>query len=506
MSLDRLIRAHDDLRRLAVRDAVSRPFAAARLITGLLIIAHAELRLAGTREQVADAARRYTEARPRLLDRVLLRVSGLPYYSTSTETLAQLCTDTPHSVRERLRVYSGSFSDDVRRLLESLEFDDMVGWLAARDANLLRHTIVLVLHALPLLDENAALDALWGRYAEAAFGQASREAAEVVARILPHPRITEPVALWDPLGQSGELLVAMARAISPAASVKARVTSEIQFALASARLFLADLQAEIGLDPVPPRVEGGGYIVCAPSWGRRRDLPEDLGWEDFRARLKQSVGTPLPDMPPDVAAAPVVEGLALMGANRGACYRAAFLLPTSWTHAGNRLASLREWLARTGWLDMVVQLPSGAVRRSPQFAHVWLFDTHRDRRQPIRLVDCRDCRVKEGRRSTIDVDGVARHVSTLTPGRVHEVTTQQFSEGIRFASIFAPPPEDTRDELESALKSMAEATSAALGARLGEATLHRVQIAHRQLGKALRAHQIALDATSVSGPRGAEDD
>lgn len=472
MSLDRLIRAHDDLREVAVLDAIGCPFAAARLISGLIVIAHAERRLAPTRSKIVDAAHRYRDATPGLLDRVLQNVAGLPYYTRSTETLSDMAGEGPKQFVARLKSYADSFSEGVRAVLGRLQLDEVLdAW--ARSARWRPSETLAAVLDLADADADAAMGAVWDAYAEVTYGGATPPVAALIARLVIHDEIGPTRGVHDSNCENGALLTAMARALPPDTPLTGAGRSEPQIALTAVRLFLADRRADLSLSRELDAASAVADVACvvSASTGATR-------WHS-----------------PGRTHEPVLAGLERMRRASGRV-RAAFLLPQTWLTGLGEFPKLRRQIAETRWLDRIVALPLGALYGLNVTPDLWLLDTRRSPDTPIGLVDARRCHPAGGRHG-LDADVIERRVHVPDPQHDRFVSIDDVVRGCDF------PEGEPGDVLAAALAVMARATDDAQRA-LDATTLAALESARDGLDRALRAYREVAERETARTGRGAD--
>lgn len=467
----------------------------AGLVTGLAVIAHAERRLAPTRAAVRDAAQRFGDAPPTLLDRTLKKAARQPYYTASTETLAGVLESSDSATRrDRLLLYGRSFSDPVSQALDWLGFEPALAQLDV-DIGPFLSAALTPGNADPWL----GLDQLWDTKRLLTL-EVRPEIAELMASVaVPDHSAPAVGALIDPSCGNGSVLAAAARRVSVTARIVGAEAGTLSAGIASARLILSDRVADIHVRPgsdEPWRVQhAADVVVCAPSEGHVRPTKARLAdWLDLREQVEARTLPPLPDLPSSRAAIPVVQAITSMRTRDEGGARGALLLVAGWMFRGGHHGALRTWLARTGWVDSVVLLDSSVWLNSSVMARLIVLDNRRAPDAPIRVIDARGC--IEGalhRGGRFDLDRIMARVAQPDSGQIRLITADEFAEPRSLMHLFAPAPEQTFEALQHALQAFDTVARSANEPRDPELPA-ALRGALRELNARIAEHEDALDA------------
>ncbi len=342
--------------------------------------------LANTRAEVSEAADKFADQPPKVLDTLLKRAAKYPFYNTSSLRLEHIVAD-PDAAEQSLHAYVSGFSVNVRTIIERFDFGHTVRRLA--DTALLHHIVTdfLRVDLGPTLTAPAMgviFEELIRRLAETS-DEASgdhftpRDVGQLMVALLTEPdrESLAPSGLirsaYDPTCGTGGLLVEAAdqlNEINPHTRTYLygqEINSE-SWAIAGGNLLMRGHTPEriafrnVLLSDAFPNKEFD-YILASPpfgiDWRRAEDTIRD---EHDRMAHSGRFGAGLPRIS-DGSLLFLQHMLAKMKpveeSGRGGS-RVAILFngaPLSRGTAGSGESEIRRWIVENDWLEGIVALP-----------------------------------------------------------------------------------------------------------------------------------------------------
>ena len=351
------------------------------------------------------------------MDSLLCRASGYPFYNTSPYTFKKLLEDS-ENIDRNIRSYINGFSENMRNIIESFEFDKEITKLTKTK---LLYKVVQEFNRIDLHPDNVTnhemgtvFEELIRKFSEQSNEEAGehftpREVIKLMVRLiiagnggLKQPNIIKTI--YDPAcGTGGMLTIAKdeIKKINPTTKMflYGQELNEKTWAISTSDQLIKGESAEnikVGNSLSEDKLESDkfDYMISNPPYGVDwKKYAEPIKKEHEKLGFDGRFGAGLPRIS-DGSFLFLQHMISKMKRPEEGGSRIAIIFngsPLFTGDAGSGESEIRRWIIENDWLETIVALPDQLFYNTGIYTYIWIVTNskHNDRKGKVQMIDAR---------------------------------------------------------------------------------------------------------------------